>query len=221
MTWVDQHFVSSAADWSALNGSANTTWDVTDDHVMVRWDSAANGGGKLSGIKIPIGASSNWVRIFKINGVASYTDGEAFGVGLFDSIGGKAVGIMLFPGDLFTSAQAKVVSIPATLDSTSVIGSSKLNPDAGVNGTHMVRYFKIKHDGTNLRWYWSEDGVTFTQLLFETPTTHFDNNPDTLWIGLFQKSGPMVVAVDYVIDAEDNSGVSGGGSGAILPLEGF
>lgn len=210
MTWVDQEFASGFADWSAFNGSANTFADVTDGCLFVRWDDAAHGGGNLSGFEIPIGAASNWVRLVKFQALSGYFDGSIAGFGVRDSVGGKCLLIGQSPGGPFDSAYVHVSQIPAALNSRTLVGSARLLPSSGVGGTRLARFLKIKHDGSLLRFSWSEDGQTFGELRTEAPTAYLDNAPDRLILALYQTTGQIAMAVDYVRDAETAAAASAG-----------
>lgn len=210
MTWVDQEFASGHADWSTFNGNANITYADADSCVFVRWDAFSN-ANKLAGLQIDIGVASNWVRLFRIEGISGYFDGSMFGVGLRDSVGGKCLLFGIQPGGPYDSAALYVKSVPATLDGVTILSSARLVPNNGVGGTNLVRYLLMKHDGTNLRFSWSEDGQTFTQLHFESPTAHLDNAPDKLLLVLWPKMGPVAMCCDYVRDAETVAAASGSG----------
>lgn len=180
-------FVPPAASSFALISGDATNLTLTDNtDVGLLMDSGTSvSGDKIRGaVRTLTNKALDWEMIARLDIPLVTTNFTYFGLLLYDSVGGRALG---FKFDNSTTLNASHWN---NLGSYNANGATIFN----IMGGNM-NWFRAKRVGANISYYFSGDGKAWTLFLTESTTAWLANAPDKvgIFIGLNRVGGLNVV----------------------------
>jgi hypothetical protein len=203
MPWP-QEFTLGYGDWTEVNADSGYAARIrlTDSHFILQ-GRGVGGAGITRAIGQAVGLSTPWKLTAKAAGMA-FRFFNGWGILASDSVSGRVIWMMF---------QAGVGLAVYLCSAHSTVSSNPVTVIPPVPGTDVVpRYLRIHDNGTDLKFSYSEDRVSFIEVYSAGRTAWLTNGCDEFWIGGWdQNGGEFGIAVDWVRAGDDLSDPPSGG----------